>query len=95
MNDKYKFELDSNHRLKKQHQDLQNSYNNLEFDYNESNDKYQELYHLKLKIERDFLSQQANIELESTAKNMALEKIQELEGRGSIQPTSERSFSFP
>lgn len=69
--------------MRKQNQELQHSYNNLDADYNESNDKYQELYQLKLKIERDFLTQKANSEQEINAKTMALEKIQELEGKSS------------
>ncbi len=67
--------------MKKQNHELQKNYTNLEYDYNKSNEKYQELYNLKLKIERDFLIQQSTIEQEKNAKLLALEKIQELEGR--------------
>jgi hypothetical protein len=35
---------------------------------------------MKLKIEKDFLTQQLTIEQERNAKILALEKIQELEG---------------
>jgi hypothetical protein len=67
--------------LKKQNHELQKNYTNLEYDYNESNERYQELHNLRLKIERDFLIQQSTIEQEKNAKLLALEKIQELEGR--------------
>ena len=74
-------EVESNHRLKKQNLELQNNYTNLESDYTESDEKYQELYQIKQRIERDFLTQQATIQQETNAKVMALEKIQELQGR--------------
>jgi hypothetical protein len=67
--------------LKKQNQELQNSYTHLEYGYNESNDKYQELYNIKTKIEKDFLTQQSSLEQEKNAKFMALEKMQQFEGR--------------
>lgn len=66
--------------MKKQNHELQKSYTTLEYDYNESNEKYQELYNMKLKIEKDFLIQQSTIEQERNAKTLAFEKIQELEG---------------
>jgi hypothetical protein len=53
----------------------------LEYGYNESNDKYQELYNIKIKIEKDFLTQQSSLEQEKNAKFMALEKMQQFEGR--------------
>ncbi len=43
-------------------------------------DKYQELIAIKLKFEKDINTQQANIDQEKSAKYMALDKIQELEG---------------
>jgi hypothetical protein len=67
--------------LKKQNQELQKSYTHLEYGYNESNDKYQELYNIKIKIEKDFLTQQSSLEQEKNAKLMALEKMQQFEGR--------------
>ncbi|CAF5175236.1 unnamed protein product, partial [Rotaria magnacalcarata] len=79
-NEKLKIELDSNLRLKKQHQDIQKNCAQLERSYNDMHDKYQELIAIKLKFEKDIITQQANIEQEKTAKYMALDKIQELEG---------------
>jgi hypothetical protein len=43
-------------------------------------DKYQELIAIKLKFEKDIITQQANVDQEKSAKYMALDKIQELEG---------------
>lgn len=80
MNDKLKVELDNTIRLKKQNQDIQISYTNLEYDFNESTTKCQELINIKTKIERDFHMQQTSYDQEKNAKFIALEKIQELEG---------------
>ena len=44
-------------------------------------DKYKELIAIKLKFEKDIVTQQANIDQEKNAKYMALDKIQELEGQ--------------
>ncbi len=79
-NDKLKIELDGNIRLKKQHQDIQKNCSQLERSYNDMHDKYQELIAIKLKFEKDINTQQANIDQEKSAKYMALDKIQELEG---------------
>lgn len=79
-NEKLKIELDSNIRLKKQHQEIQKNCSQLERSYNDMHDKYQEIIAIKLKFEKDIISQQANIEQEKAAKYMALDKIQELEG---------------
>ncbi|CAF4771522.1 unnamed protein product, partial [Rotaria sp. Silwood1] len=78
-NEKLKIELDSNIRLKKQHQDIQKNCTQLERSYNDIHEKYQELIAIKLKFEKDIINQQANFEQEKTAKYMALDKIQELE----------------
>jgi hypothetical protein len=66
--------------LKKQHQDIQKTSTQLERSYSELQDKYQELIAIKLKFEKDIITQQANIDQEKSAKYMALDKIQELEG---------------
>ncbi|CAF5057186.1 unnamed protein product, partial [Rotaria sp. Silwood1] len=79
VNDKLKIELDSNTRLKKQNQETQKTGAHFERTYNELYEKYQDLIGIKLKIEKDFLSQQSTIEQEKNAKLMALEKIHELE----------------
>lgn len=79
-NEKLKIEVDGNVRLKKQHQDIQKSCSQLERSYNEMHEKYQELIAVKLKFEKDVIAQQANIDQEKSAKYMALDKIQELEG---------------
>ncbi len=95
LNDKLKTELDSNIRLKKQNQELQKTFTHLEYEYNESNTKYQELNNIKLKIERDFLMQQSFFEQEKNAKYVALEKIQELEGiRISNQQIKQNIFYY-
>ncbi len=72
--------MDTNIRLKKQHQDIQKNSTQLERSYNDLHEKYQELIAIKLKFEKDIITQQANIDQEKTAKYMALDKIQELEG---------------
>ncbi len=66
--------------MKKQHQDIQKTSTQLERSYSELQDKYQELIAIKLKFEKDIITQQANIDQEKSAKYMALDKIQELEG---------------
>ncbi len=66
--------------MKKQHQDIQKNSTQLERSYNDLQDKYQELIAIKLKFEKDIITQQGNIEQEKSAKYMALDKIQELEG---------------
>jgi hypothetical protein len=74
--------------LKKQNHELQKSYTNLEYDYNESNEKYQELYNLKQTMEKDVQTQRSIIEQERNAKLLGLEKIQELEGRSHYSNSS-------
>ena len=69
--------------MKKQHQDIQKNSTQLERSYNDLQDKYQELIAIKLKFEKDIITQQANFEQEKSAKYMALDKIQELEGNRS------------
>ena len=81
MSDKLKVELENNVQLKKQNHELQKSYTTLEFDFNESNEKFQELQNLKLRMEKDFQSQQSTIEQERNGKLLAFEKLQDLEGR--------------
>ncbi len=66
--------------MKKQHQDIQKNSTQLERSYSDLQDKYQELIAIKLKFEKDIITQQANIDQEKSAKYMALDKIQELEG---------------
>ncbi|CAM4791193.1 unnamed protein product [Rotaria magnacalcarata] len=78
-NDKLTIETDCNTRLKKQNQEIQKTCATFERTYNEIHEKYQDLIAIKLKIEKDFLSQQSTVEQEKTAKSTALEKIQELE----------------
>ena len=80
-NEKLKIELDSNIRLKKQHQDIQKNCSQMERSYNDLHEKYQELIAVKLKFEKDIISQQGNLDQEKSAKYMALDKIQELEGK--------------
>lgn len=80
-NEKLKLELDTNIRLKKQHQDIQKTSTQLERSYADLQDKYQELIGIKLKFEKDVITQQGNLEQEKSAKYMALDKIQELEGK--------------
>ena len=79
-NEKLKIELDTNIRLKKQHQEIQKTSAQIERSYSELHEKYQDLIAIKLRFEKDIITQQANIEQEKTAKYMALDKIQELEG---------------
>ncbi|CAF1596153.1 unnamed protein product, partial [Adineta ricciae] len=78
-NEKVKIELDSNIRLKKQHQEIQKNCSQMERSYNDLHEKYQELIAVKLKFEKDIISQQGNLDQEKSAKYMALDKIQELE----------------
>ncbi|CAF3673868.1 unnamed protein product [Rotaria socialis] len=78
-NDKLTIETDCNTRLKKQNQEIQKACANVERTYNEIHEKYQDLLAIKLKLEKDFLSQQSTVEQEKIAKSVALEKIQELE----------------
>jgi len=78
-NEKLKIELDTNIRLKKQHQEIQKTSAQIERSYSELHEKYQDLIAIKLRFEKDIITQQANIEQEKTAKYMALDKIQELE----------------
>lgn len=66
--------------MKKQNQEIQKNCTNLERSYNEIHEKYQDLISIKLKIEKDFLTQQSIIEQEKSTKLTALGKIQELEG---------------
>jgi hypothetical protein len=77
--------------LKKQNQELENNYKNLEDDYNESDAKYQELYNINLKIQRNFRSQQSMIEQETNTKLQALEEVKQLEG---ILQTKRSNISF-
>ncbi|CAF3239913.1 unnamed protein product, partial [Rotaria sp. Silwood2] len=79
-NDKLKIELNSNIQLKKQHQDIQKYCTQLERSYNDIQDEYQELIAIKLKLEKDIITQQLNIDQEKTVECMTLDKIQELEG---------------
>ena len=81
LNEQLKIEFDSNTRLEKQSQDMQKTCAQLERAHNEINDKYQELSAIKLQIEKDFQNQQSTIEHEKNAKLMALDKIQQLEGK--------------
>ena len=53
----------------------------MERSYNDLHEKYQELIAVKLKFEKDIISQQGNLDQEKSAKYMALDKIQELEGK--------------
>ncbi|CAF4631440.1 unnamed protein product, partial [Rotaria sp. Silwood2] len=78
-NDKLKIELNSNIQLKKQHQDIQKYCTQLERSYNDIQDEYQELIAIKLKLEKDIITQQLNIEQEKTVEWMTLDKIQEHE----------------
>lgn len=55
-------------------------YTNLKQNLNESNNINQELNNIKLKMERDYGTLQNNIQEEKNARNLALEKKQELEG---------------
>ncbi|CAF3913512.1 unnamed protein product, partial [Rotaria sp. Silwood1] len=57
-NEKLKIELDSNIRLKKQHQDIQKNCTQLERSYNDIHEKYQELIAIKLKFEKDIINLQ-------------------------------------
>ncbi len=77
--------------MKKQNQELENNYKNLEDDYNESDAKYQELYNINLKIQRNFRSQQSMIEQETNTKLQALEEVKQLEG---ILQTKRSNISF-
>ena len=77
-----KIEFDSNSRLKKQYQDMQKNYAQLERSQTDLQEKYQELIAIKLKFEKEINSQQTTLDQERNAKSMALEKIHELEGKG-------------
>ena len=66
--------------MKKQHQEIQKTSAQIERSYSELHEKYKDLIAIKLRFEKDIITQQANIEQEKTAKYMALDKIQELEG---------------
>ena len=74
-------ESDSNLRLKKQYQEIQKNYTQLERSQSDMHEKYQELIAIKLKFEKDIMGQQANLDQEKSAKYMALDKIRELEGK--------------
>jgi hypothetical protein len=76
-----KIEFDNNQRLKKQHQELQKNYTQVERTQSDLHEKYQELIANKLKVEKDMLTQQGNLDQEKNAKYMAMEKIHELEGK--------------
>jgi len=78
-NEKYKIEFDNNSRLKKQYQDVQKNFAQLERSQTDLHEKYQELIAIKLKFEKEIITQQANIDQEKSAKFMAMEKIHELE----------------
>jgi len=87
--------------LKKQHQDIQKNSSQLERSYNDLHEKYQELIAIKLKFEKDIITQQGNIDQEKSAKYMALDKIQELEGlnwffsRIYLRYGSDKSYLIP
>ena len=70
LNEKYKVECDLTVRLKKQTQDLQKNYSALEFEYNESNNQYEELSQIKEKLEKDNTNQQTLFEQEKNAKSL-------------------------
>ena len=75
--------MDSNLRLKKQYQEIQKSHTQLERSQSEMHEKYQELIAIKLKFEKDIMTQQATLDQEKSAKYMAMDKIHELEGKES------------
>lgn len=78
--------------MKKQTQDLQKNYSALEFEYNESNNQYEELSQIKEKLEKDYTNQQTLFEQEKNAKSLIWESLREFQG--SIFPFSKRSLSF-
>ncbi|CAF1345811.1 unnamed protein product [Didymodactylos carnosus] len=87
-NEKLRTETDIGIRLKKQYQELQKSYSQIERTQTDLHEKYQELIAIKLKLEKDSLNQQTTIEQEKNAKYMALDKIHELEGCMEVINTS-------
>jgi len=60
---------------------MQKSYSQIERTYSELHEKYQDLIAIKLKLEKDNLNQQTQVEQEKNAKFMAMDKIHELEGK--------------